>query len=495
MTTSTIEPGHFTSGDDPEALKLRIRNLVRDTRRSRHITQAKLGQLINASRFVINRIERGASEVSPDLAELLADALDLPELVTLVAQREEPALIDNTRDAVIKRMLGTPGLVRVRMVLADDFNLYRHLHDRVADDAKLRCDDIEIVVPTIARSRALFGGGSAIYGRIEYQLKRLLDLMKSAFYATNSLRLYESDEVIAAMLVTTTSIGTEGAVWPPMPVRHEPNEFATAKLPVGVTTDPKAIAQLNSHLDALIGEHETVKSNEALCLVDADDASTPTAFTRYFTVGEDVEEDVDPGEGTAVALIMVIALCPRKRYGIGRRVITYRRTASRKYQRRSLFSNTVEEIDIRRARAEEHGQQIDDYRSTRGALAAALDTNEYLTKHNGIIPNTAFQLSAAREMAMFDLDIDPDRFEPIPLPEKLRLIDKQHAAIAPRLFVLQLRNDQAQPELARLQEVADVDEFGTEDLMTNDNLNDFLKDARQTGFLGELLTSYQIAQR
>jgi hypothetical protein len=403
--------------------------------------------------------------------------------------------VDNTRDTVAKRMLAAPGLQRVRVVLADDFNLYRYVHERVADDARLRCNDIEIVVPTIARGRALFGDASLMYGRIEYQIKRLLDLKKSKFYASNSLRLYESDDVIASMLVATTPSGTVAAVWPPMPVRHKPHDIAAAILPVGRTVDPIAVGQLNSHVDHLIGDNETVKSNEALCLVDPDGGETsPPAFTRYFTVGEDQEEDIDSGEGTAVALIMVIALCPRKRYGVRRRVIAYQRAHSRKDRRRSLFSNSVEEIDIRRARAAEKGWQIDERRSTRGALAAALDTTEFLAEHNGLIPNSAFQFAAAREMAMFDLAVAPDRFEPIPLPPELRLIDKPQAAIAPRLFVLEL-NTQPEPELAKLQEVADVDEVGTRDLEVAENLNDFLADAKEHGFLGELLTRYGIAPR
>jgi hypothetical protein len=98
-------------------------------------------------------------------------------------------------------------------------------------------------------------------------------------------------------------------------------------------------------------------------------------------------------------------------------------------------------------------------------------------------------------MAMFDLDIDPDRFTAVPLPTELKLIKKPTAAIAPRLFVLELRTDGPEPELAKLQSLADVDEVGRTDLLEGDNLNDFLDDAKQHGFLGDLLTRYEIASR
>ena len=490
------QPGHAPSGADPEALNLRIRTLVRTTRKRHDITQAQLGTMTRTSRFVINRIETGATELAADLAGTLAEVLELPELVDLVTQRDDPAPLGNTRDTVIRRMLNTPGLLRVRVVLADDFNLYWYLHRQLADDAELKCDDIEVVVPTVARGRALFGDRSVMYGRIEYQVKRLLDLKKSRFYTPNSLRLYESDDVIASMLLVTATGTVEAAVWPPMPVLHKPHEIKAAILPVGVTVDPAAVAQLDTHVSGLINDQDTVKINEAMCLVDPDrDDTTPPVFTRYFTIGEDREEDVDQGEGTAAALIMVIALSTRKRYGVARRVILYTREDAREYRRPSLFSNSVEEIDIRRARDAEASAPRDERRSTRVSLAAALETTDFLTEHNGVIPDSAFQYAAAREMAMYNLDIDPDRFVSVPLPPQLRLIKKPTAAIAPRLFVLQLRADGPEPELATLQSLADVDEVGSIDLLEDDNLNDFLEDAKQHGFLGDLLTQYEIASR
>lgn len=489
-------PRRLLSGDSPESVNAEIRKLVREARKALGVTQEQLGDVTGTSRFIINRIENGTTELTLETARHIAEALHLPQLIDLIARRDDRVPAGNARDTAIKRMLNSPAPTRIRAVLADDVNLYRYLYDRVEDDSRLKCDAIEVVVPTVARGRELFGDRSVMYGRVEYQIKRLLDLKKSKFYRENSLRVYESDDVIASMLVVNAAGGTEAAVWPPMPVLHRQHEIAAGILPVGITAEPQAVAQMNSHIDGLIGDHETVKSNEALCLVDPKRApAAAPIFTRYFTTGEDQEDDIDPAEGSAVALIMVVALCPRKRYGVARRVIAYRREQARKDRRRSLFSNTVEEIDIQRAHTAATGRPVNERRSTRTSLAATLETTGYLAEYDGVIPDSAFQFAAAREMAMFDLDIDPGRFVPIALPTELKLIDKSKAAIAPRLFVLELGSDQQEPELEKLQDVADVDMVGTLDLQEDDNLNDFLDDAKHNGFLGELLKRYDIASR
>lgn len=489
--------GRLLSGESSESLNADIRKLVREARKAKGVTQEQLGEITGTSRYIINRIENGTTELTAETAELIAQALGLPQLTGLVARRDDPMPVGNTRDVVIRRMLNTSAPQRIRAVLADDFNLYRYLHERVDDDSRLKCDAIEVVVPTVTRGRQLFGDRSVMYGRIEYQIKRLLDLKKSKFYRENSLRVYESDDVIASMLVVTAAGGAEAAVWPPMPVLHRPHEIAAGILPVGVTVEPRAVGQMNSHIDGLVADHETVKSNEALCLAAPHDGEGVTpVFTRYFTIGEDQEDDIDPSEGTAVALIMVIALCPRRRYGVRRRVIAYRREHNRKDRRRALFGNSVEEIDIQRVRAAAVGQPVDERRSTRTSLAATLETTKFLAGYDGVIPDLAFQFAAAREMAMFDLNVEPARFVPIALPSELRLIDKSKAAIAPKLFVLELGTDQQEtPELATLQDAADVDQVGILDLQEDDNLNDFLEGAKRNGFLGELLERYDVAPR
>ena len=92
---------------------------------------------------------------------------------------------------------------------------------------------------------------------------------------------------------------------------------------------------------------------------------------------------------------------------------------------------------------------------------------------------------------MFDLDIDPERFEPVALPHRCGSSSKpatavrRRAAIAPRLFVLELRSDPTEPELTHLQQKAPVEEVGLDDLMEDPDLNDFLAESRASGFLTE----------
>ncbi|HEV7652112.1 MAG TPA: helix-turn-helix transcriptional regulator [Actinophytocola sp.] len=487
-------PGYLQADADNAVLNTKIRNAVREARQEKKLTQAELGRMISASRFVINRIETGATELTREQAGQLDRALDITELQTLVAQRDlTGSVLDSSRDAVVSRMLGAPDLQRLRIVLADETDIYRHLYHWDGEDMRLQSREVEIVIPTVPRERTLFGERERLYGHVEFQIKLLHDLKKTDHYVANSLRIYESDDIVGSMVIGETASGVEAAVWAPLGIRQRPANLGPGALPVATTTDRRVIGDLDAHINALIAGREVLTSNEALCRV----TEPEPLFTRYFTVGEDQDEDVDESEGVAVALVLVVAKCPRKHYGVGRRVITYMRSALRQDQRRSLFSNTVEDVDLQRARAAERGVPAEDARSTRGAVAAALNITEYLESHDMVVPDAAFQYAAARGMAMFDLDIDAERLVPVTLPPQLRLIRKpatagrSRAAIAPRLFVLELRSE---PELTNLQAKAPVEEVGLGDLMEDPDLNDFLAEARATGFLAETFARYEIVQ-
>ncbi len=494
------ERGPVEAHSSEDALRLKIRTLVRSARQELGLTQADLGKRVGASRFSINRIEAGVTDLTPPLAEQLEQVLKLTELRTLVARRDQLVMPATGRDAVVARMLDQPQPHRFRIVLLDNLDLYPMLMTWGDGDTVLRADDIEIVVPSPQRERELFGPDSGLRRRIEDQVKRILDLRRSDYYVADSLRLYESDHVTSAVAVALRGDRDEGVIWPPVAVSGGWTAAQSAALPVGVTVDQGTVAQLNAHIDALVAGLEPLRSNEALCRID--DPENGSRFTRYFTVGEDQDEEIDDSEGTAVAMILLLALCPRKRHGVGRRVITSMRASSRldHVLKHSLFSNTVEHIDIRRSRAEEAGQPVDEHFSTQGAVAAALEIDDYLESKGKVIPDLAFQMSASRRLATFGLDVDPARLEPVPLPPELRLIPKsevggrKRAAIAPRLYVLEL-NTQPEPELVTLQANAHVEEMGLADLMEESNLNDFLKTARDHGFLADLLARKRIVDR
>jgi DNA-binding XRE family transcriptional regulator len=485
-----------------DGLRRSIRSLVRATRQERGLTQAELGKRVGASRFSINRIEAGVTDLTPPLAEQLEQVLGLTGLRSLVAQRDQLVLPTHAgRDTVIARMLDTPQLHRFRIVLVDNLDLCPMLYTWSDGDSVLRADDIEIVVPTQQREHELFGPNSGLRRNIDYQVKRILDLRKSDYYAADSLRLYESDTVTSAVAVAARDDRAEGVIWPPIAVG---GTWSGAALPVGVTTEPHTVAQLNAHIDALIAGREPLCSNEALCRVAEPGESMEGEpwFTRYFTVGEEQEEEIDDSEGIAVALVLVLALCPRKRYGVGRRVVTYMRASTRQdhVRRRSLFSTSIEHMDIRRARAEEAALPVEEQFSTQGGLAAAIEIDDYLESTGKVIPNLAYQIAAARELAKHGLNVEPVRFEPIALPRELWRIGKSNtngrkkAAIIPRLFALDLSTHPA-PELVTLQTKTYVEEVGVSDIVEEPDLNSFLMAARDSGFLAELLAQKRVVER
>jgi DNA-binding XRE family transcriptional regulator len=483
------------------ALRREIRTLIKEARQAKSITQADLGTAVGASRFTINRIETGAIDVGRRVADQLQRILELPQLPGLVAKRDRLlATAENERDLVVRRLLSTPALESVTIVAADDIDIYGMIYDSGAHMPLLDAQAVRVVFPAVQRERQLFGG-QPLYGHVEYQIKRLADLQGSEDRPFGNLSIFESDDVLASCVIASTRTGTECAFWPPM---QTDGKIRSSSLPVATSVDPHTTGRVEHYADELIRGREPIHTNEALCRIDPGvpgAANPPEArFTRYFAVGTDQEEDVEDDEGFAVALVLVIALCPRKHHGVARRAVTYKRPSARHDRERlSLFSNNVDDADIRAARAIESGQPVDDERSTRGALAAALDINGYLSATSGVIPDLAYQLCASREFATFGLEVAAQRIRRVPLPTELQLIrkpgsrGKRRAAVAPRLFILELESSGAQPELDRLGASADIEEIGIDDVKESNRLNDFMLEARMSGFLVPLLERLEVA--
>jgi len=483
-------------------VRQQIRQLLREGRQAKGLTQARLAQLVDTSRFTINRLEMGSLELTLPLAERIQTALDRPELTSLVARREQvlaPAEVD--RDRTIRMMLSRAGLEKVTIVAADDLDIYMIIFDE-RRDAPLEARDIRIVFPSVEREKQLFGGGQPLYGWIEYQIKRLADLQATERYPAGTLRLYESDEVLASCVIATTRTGTECAFWSPVPAD---GTVRGGGLPVATSGDPATTGRLESYADALTRSLEPLRTNHALCRVPAVARSAEVAaeatFTRYFGQGVDQEEEIGEDEGFAVALVLTVALCTRGHHGVGRRVVTYERpTSTRDQARRSLFSNNVDDVDLQAARSLGRLLSPDTARSTRGAEAAALDINEFIVSCSGVIPDLAFLRAAHRELSMFDLDIPPERLERIPLPPELQLIRKgtvdgrRRAAVAPRLYLLELETG-ARSELDALRFAADIEVLGTKDMAESERMNDFLLAARKTGFLAPLLEKLKVVDQ
>ena len=482
-------------------LRTQIRDLIRRTRRDRRMSQAELGSALGSNRFLIIRIEKGERDVTVDEAAELDRVLGLSQVETLALRLHKAAgTSDNQRDSVVSSFLrGTPALESISVVVADDLDVFGTIYDAARDAMRTDARDIKVVFPSAERERQLFGG-NPLLGYYEYQIKHLADLQGGETGSVGNLQVYESDRVVCSAVVASTRTGTQSVFWSPLPGE---GGIRGSGLPVTLTDSNETNARVRAHFEYLLDGNEPLRSNEALCRFD--DGAPDPSFTRYFAVGTDEEDDVAGDEGFAVSLVLATALCPRKHYGVGKRVILYKRPSSRHdHGLLSLFSNNVDDADIRRARDLDKGDEPDRVRSTRGALAAALDINDYLVANGGIIPDLAFQLAAARELTMFGLDVRPDRLRPVRLPPALRLIRKtgpggQHrAAVAPQLFVLELDPSGPEPELDVLSAAADSEVIGIDDIAefaADDRLNSFLVSARDGGFLVELMTAIGVTKR
>ncbi|MEV6633843.1 helix-turn-helix transcriptional regulator [Actinoplanes sp. NPDC051470] len=491
-------------GPDLHASRLRteIRDLIRSTRRDRNISQAELGSMLGSNRFLIIRIEKGERDVTLDEARSLDQALDLDKLADLVAQlHEATGDTGNQRDHVVRELLQTPALESVTIVVADDLNVFGILFDKDAEAMRLDAREIRVVFPTFERERVLFGG-SPLWGFWEQQIKRLAALQAWRSGHAGAFQVYESDEVTCSIVTADTRTGTQTAFWPSVPVvgPRGAMRIEGSRLPVVTAADTETIGRLRAHVEHLLAGREHLRTNEALCRFD-NNSPDPT-FTRYFAQGIDEEEDVAENEGLAVSLVLATARCPRKHYGVGRRVVVYKRPSSRHDRGMvSLFSNPVDDSDIDAARAKRLGLARERGRSTRGALAATLDTDTFLSPAGGVIPDLAFQISAARELAMFGLVVEPERLREVKLPSELRLVRKpdkngqRRAAIAPKLFILELEPAGPTTELDVLFDAGDSEVVGIEDIAESDQLNGFLAAARTNGFLIDLLERLGVARR
>lgn len=60
-----------------------MRNDLRDARKSRNLSQAKLAKLIGKDQAYVSRVETGDYRVDPDVAPMMAKALKMPLLKVL----------------------------------------------------------------------------------------------------------------------------------------------------------------------------------------------------------------------------------------------------------------------------------------------------------------------------------------------------------------------------------------------------------------------------
>src|SRR2546423_872931 len=96
---AAVDSGHPHADAAGTDLRDRIRTMVRAARQERGLTQADLGNHLGTSRFTVNRIEAGATDLTLTMAEQLEQILELTGLRTLVAQRDRLVMpVDSRRD-------------------------------------------------------------------------------------------------------------------------------------------------------------------------------------------------------------------------------------------------------------------------------------------------------------------------------------------------------------------------------------------------------------
>lgn len=482
-----------------EAARELIRRELRKARRARGLSQEQLGDQVDASRFTINRLENGQVDLHPDLAQRLDTALGTM-LATLVAKRDQGP--ETTSNAVASRLLHTPSLQRVRIVIADLLDVAELLRDNVAI-ANAR---VEVIVPSARREKQLFGG-RPLYPHIENQLRRLryVSPAKADAPATawGAIEAFESETVLFSAILIRSPAGMECAYWPS--VLSEDSE--EAPLPAVASRDARVAVRVDRHIDAVKAAGSPIRDNEALGILEpaADGTVGPLKFTRFARRLSEAYADLGENEGAMVSLVLVHAVCPRRGLEVGRRVVVYRRPGRARW---SLISHGVDELDVRRAKlAGGEEERLDLTRSSGDPLDAVYEHYGYLTSNvDGTVPERVFKEGAVRELfATFGLKVEVGRLRRRVTPPQLQRIEKPESPddaypsprIFPRLFDLDLtaHGPQARPELSLLKERADVEEWGYEDFRGRSDLNDFLERARDVGYLDPWLRDLGVVPR
>ncbi len=493
------------TGDADDIAQQLISDEIRRARRGRGWSQSQLGEAIGASRYTIIRLEAGKQDLTAEVAQQIEAALETEGLVSLVAQREQLAGSGERqldRDVVVRRLLQTPRLQRVRMVLADDLDVHAMLAGNPAlDDAR-----VQVFVPTAARERELFHS-QPIYGHIEDQIKILSELGDQwRDRVRGSLQVYESPNVLGPAILARSPAAIECAYWPVVP---SASLVDGSKLQALSSLDARVVTEVEAHIDGVEATASRIWRNEALAIVDSrprpKGENRPIIFSRFGAAG--ARTDLGDDEAVTVALVLIHTLSPRRGLGIKRRILVY--SWSDEPGLLSLPGHAVEEVDVRRARRRaDGGHFVDLPRSSQEPLAASLEHAEYLAGGGGEIPIQVFKEAASRGLFRdFGIEVEVERLENVVLPPALQCISKEHPdsddpgvvrRIVPRLFTLDLSvvaDDPSVHELTEIKRRAHVQEWGYEDLAEHDDLNDFLSDARESGFLRELLDDLGVAPR
>ncbi len=457
------------------------------------MTQEEWGNIVlgGVSRFVVNRIEVGTSDLKLEQARLVDEFIGKATLVPLVEHRLRVAsgsTGEDGRDVLVQRLLGMDGIRRTRMVLCDDLDAAGLLH------AAALGGQVDVVVPSPRRSRELFG--DALFDQhVERQVAYLMDIhdLHRNSGRETQIHVYESDAVLFSMIHVDFAGGQEAAYWPPVP--RYPG--AAAELPVVTTSEPAICERLARYADEWITQENRVQPNEAVVIPFEDESGCKAQFTRFVPRGSD--PPFEPGEGHPVALVMPYAMTVRRGRPVGLRVILHERIARRdSVGKISLLSKRVTEEEIREVLSP--GSDRDGgSRRRRDPLASAIEVGRELMEHDlDYISSDMYRKAAEVDLkSNWGIVLPRESFKEVALPPELATIHKGNQPhIVPKLFVVEL---QSQPDsvlgeapITRLMQGTARHgsvQLGYEDVMeiASSKLNSFLERAREIGFLEHLM--------
>lgn len=504
------------ASETPDARRVakdRVRRALRDLRADRGLKQDEFGEqaLGGASRFVVNRLEVGSSDLKLEQAEKLDDFLGYAHFVPLVEHRDRQAQVAtgvDGRDVFVGRMLQISGGAHVRVVLADDLDFCQLLHRAAEYKTWVPPGRIDVVVPSRERAEQLYLNEDAadrLDNQVERQIRALFDLQASFEKDDRGfeLRLYEAPGIRFSLVHVAFHGGAEVAYWPPAP-----EGITSADLPVAMSADPDLCVGMSRHATALMDEVNRILPNEAMVMPEKDGAKVRARFIRFVSRGEE-PPPYDPREGFPVALVAPYAVTVSMEGNpVGRRMILCARTGRLDdADRYSLVSSRVEESDIRTARKMDVGaEDRPRSRRRRDPVASAIQVHEKLMEEGtDSLEEGEFLEAARREFRThWGMEIDPKRFEPWDLPTELSAIEKApdgkntRPPLVPRLFLLELETapgaDESTSEFTRFMEGTHKYRpatFGREDITTMDpaKLNTFLVKALKVKDLQKLMTT------
>ncbi|QNE18617.1 helix-turn-helix transcriptional regulator [Kribbella qitaiheensis] len=458
MTAAIGEAGE--RGSEPTSTRVHIAALIREARVASGMSQARLGDRVSVSRYVINRLEGGAQDLTLELAPRLGEVLNLPELEELTRgqfQSSTRVRYATTRDARLRELVSAPGLDKLVIVAADEFDILGLLEKALIDLPPT----VTIVFPTHARQQQLRGPADpkATTWAVQNQITRIFEALASGGRLRpdegpigSEIKLYESDHVRQSFVVVATAEGgTQCAAWPIMPnVRPE----STESIPVTVSSDTSFIQVIDDHVSELQSGKEPLTHLKAVVVVGQDrqkTGDTPTALHRlssYFHLGVDDERAAArSGQksrfGFGVSLVLIHGYASQSGRPLARRILLPRDPKSGSYQ---LFSTHISDEDL-----EGTGEQGPRSTSTAGAAQRKFITSD----KRAIVTPEAF-IRAARHGLLdeFGADVPVEAFQPVELPESLWIVEKGQnddrlMPVLPRLFHLDLSPQAHEEEIAR----------------------------------------------